>query len=72
MPRMNGIDATLAIRASGEAGRTVPIIAVTASVEPHDLAKYREVGMNGVVPKPIEASRLLEAISVAIGGAQEA
>jgi CheY-like chemotaxis protein len=67
MPRMDGIEATRTIRAASERGRRVPIIAVTASVDPSDLRRYAEAGMNGVVPKPIEASRLLEAISTAVG-----
>jgi CheY-like chemotaxis protein len=67
MPRMDGIEATRTIRAGSEHGRRIPIVAVTASVDPADLRTYTDAGMNGVVPKPIEASRLLEAISTAVG-----
>jgi two-component system, sensor histidine kinase len=67
MPRMDGIEATRTIRAGSAHGRRVAIIAVTASIEPSDLRTYADAGMNGVVPKPIEASRLLEAISSAVG-----
>jgi two-component system, sensor histidine kinase len=67
MPRMDGIEATRTIRSGSEQGRRVPIVAVTASIDPSDLRTYADAGMNGVVPKPIEASRLLEAISTAVG-----
>jgi CheY-like chemotaxis protein len=67
MPRMDGIEATRTIRAGSDLGRRIPIIAVTASVDPPDLRRYAEAGITGVVPKPIEASRLLEAISTAVG-----
>jgi CheY-like chemotaxis protein len=67
MPRMDGIEATRIIRGCWEPGRSIPIVAVTASVDPSDLRAYEDVGMNGVVAKPIDASRLLEAISKAVG-----
>ena len=68
MPRMDGIEATRTIRAGWEPGRTIPIIAVTASVSPSDLVVATlDAGMNGAVAKPIDASRLLEAISKAVG-----
>jgi CheY-like chemotaxis protein len=67
MPRMDGIEATRIIRGCWEPGRSIPIVAVTASVDPSDLRVYAEAGMNGVVAKPIDASRLLEAISKAVG-----
>jgi CheY-like chemotaxis protein len=67
MPRMDGIEAARTIRAGSEYGRRVPIVAVTAHVDPSDLRRYADAGINRVVPKPIEASRLLETISTAVG-----
>ena len=67
MPRMDGIEATRAIRSVSEHGRRIPIIAVTGSTNPSEVRRYRDAGMNDVVAKPIEASRLLEAISTAVG-----
>jgi CheY-like chemotaxis protein len=69
MPRMDGIEATRIIRGCWEPGRTIPIIAVTASNDPTDLRAYADVGMNGVVTKPIDASSLLEAITKAVADA---
>ncbi|WP_421932910.1 ATP-binding protein [Phenylobacterium sp.] len=65
MPRMDGLDATRAIRA-GETGRNrprTPIIAVTASVLAHEAEAYRAAGMDDVVAKPVDADTLLDAIS---------
>ena len=58
MPRMDGIDATLAIRAmAGDVGRT-PIVALTANAERADMRSYLEAGMNDVIEKPIKPARL--------------
>ena len=67
MPRMDGLEAARAIRAGSWRGRRVPIIAVTASVDPSEIRTYLDAGMNDLMAKPIEASRVLEAISAAVG-----
>jgi CheY-like chemotaxis protein len=67
MPRMDGLAAARAIRAGSWRGRRVPIIAVTASVDPPEIRTYLDAGMNDLMPKPIEASRVLETISAAVG-----
>ncbi len=65
MPVMDGLDATRAIRAiSGPVGRT-PIIALTANVQPEQVARCREAGMDGHVGKPIQVSELLAALATA-------
>jgi CheY-like chemotaxis protein/anti-sigma regulatory factor (Ser/Thr protein kinase) len=64
MPVMNGVEATAAIRrleAERELAPT-PILALSANVMNHQVAEYLAVGMNGFVPKPIEITRLLDAI----------
>ncbi|WP_297509310.1 ATP-binding protein [uncultured Caulobacter sp.] len=68
MPVMDGVQASQAIR-EGErrAGRPrTPIIAVTASVLTHERLLYAEAGMDGLLPKPIEAPRLVEALAQAL------
>lgn len=68
MPIMDGVDASRAIRSRERAtgrGRT-PIIAVTASVLTHETSLYAEAGMDGVVPKPVEIPRLVEALGRAL------
>jgi len=65
MPVMDGLDATRAIRAmEGRAGRT-PIIALTANVQPEQVVRCREAGMDGHVGKPIQISELLGAMATA-------
>ena len=68
MPDMDGPTATRAIRArEAETGRErTPIIALTANAMSHQVAEYIEAGMDGFVSKPIEVSRLFDAIEAAL------
>ncbi len=64
MPVMDGLDATRAIRAlDGEEGQ-VPIIALTANVQPEQVLRCREAGMDDHVGKPIQVAELLRVIAV--------
>ena len=65
MPRMDGIAATRAIRALPAPISAVPIIAVTPAAAPGEVLRYLASGMTDVVPKPIDPSRLAEALSAA-------
>ncbi len=68
MPRMDGMEATRAIRAlPGPVGQT-PIIALTANADPDDARTYLACGMCSVVEKPIKPERLLAAMNIALGG----
>jgi signal transduction histidine kinase/ActR/RegA family two-component response regulator len=69
MPEMDGPTAARLIRqAEADTGRArTPIIALTANVMPHQVALYREVGMDGHVAKPIEIGMLFAAIEDALG-----
>ena len=49
MPEMDGIEATEAIR---KINKTVPIVAITASLLHTDHDKCAQVGMNGTLTKP--------------------
>jgi signal transduction histidine kinase/CheY-like chemotaxis protein len=68
MPVLNGIDATLEIRACERTGglRRTPILALTANVMQHQIEGYAQAGMDGHVSKPIETSELLVAIEAAL------
>ena len=68
MPRMDGIAATKAIRALPGAPGALPIVALTANVDPEDARGYLAVGMCSVVEKPIKPDRLLQAINMALAG----
>jgi CheY-like chemotaxis protein/anti-sigma regulatory factor (Ser/Thr protein kinase) len=68
MPEMDGVAATLAIRAAeARSGRPrTPIIAVSANAMAHHVKEYLAAGMDGHVAKPIELVKLHSAIEAAI------
>ncbi len=65
MPIMNGIEATRAIREreSTHSLSPTPILALSANVMSHQVAEYAQAGMDGVVAKPVDAGKLIEAIA---------
>ncbi|MFN3538262.1 MAG: response regulator, partial [Brevundimonas sp.] len=69
MPKMDGLAATVGIRKREQAEdrpRT-PIIAVTASTLAHETDGYLAAGMDGWVPKPVDARRMLDTLKNALG-----
>ena len=74
MPRMDGVQATLAIRGLSSDSRNIPIVALTANADPEDAKHYLAVGMAAVVEKPIKPERLRMAMNAALsaGPAQAA
>jgi len=62
MPIMDGLEATTRLRQS-EKGRTVPIVALTASATPEDAERCFDVGMDALMIKPIQRMQLLEKLS---------
>ncbi len=63
MPVMDGYDAAKKIRALDRPdSASVPIIAVTASVEPCDKSKIFECGMTDFLTKPIVPDALLDMV----------
>lgn len=55
MPIMDGFEATRQLRA---AGHTVPVIAVSAEINPEIERRAREAGADGVAAKPLDAEAL--------------
>jgi CheY-like chemotaxis protein len=62
MPVMDGLEAARRIRLL-DAGRTVPIVAMTASAFADDRASCMAAGMNGHVAKPVELKKLRAALA---------
>jgi signal transduction histidine kinase/ActR/RegA family two-component response regulator len=61
MPRMNGYEATRAIRACGHPDSgTIPIIAMSANAYAEDVAEALSSGMNAHVAKPIDVHLLFD------------
>jgi CheY-like chemotaxis protein len=48
--------------------RRTPIIAVSANAMEHQIRSYHDLGIDAVVPKPIELALLHEAIVAALEG----
>ena len=61
MPRMNGYDATRAIRALPN-GSEIPIIALSANAFKEDVDRSFASGMNAHVAKPIDVKVLFETV----------
>jgi CheY-like chemotaxis protein len=70
MPRMDGVEATRAIRALPGAAGQVPIIALTANADPDDAERYIACGMSSVVEKPIKPDKLLQAMNGAFAAGE--
>ena len=62
MPQLDGLGATRAIRARGDACARVPIIAMTANAGEADRQACREAGMNDFLAKPVSAEALRAAL----------
>jgi CheY-like chemotaxis protein/HPt (histidine-containing phosphotransfer) domain-containing protein len=69
MPRMDGLEATRAIRALDGAHGAVPIIALTANAFADDVKACRDAGMDDFVAKPIRKRLLVEKLAVIAGAA---
>lgn len=71
MPRMDGVQATRAIRALSGDARNIAIIALTANADPDDARHYLAAGMAAVVEKPIKPERLRMAMNAALAAPEQ-
>ena len=62
MPKMNGYEATKAIRAFANGKANTPIIAMTANVLKEEVDKCYDAGMNDFIGKPFDTEELLQKI----------
>ena len=68
MPRMNGYDATRAIRLlENKKLANIPILAMTANAFDEDKQAALDAGMNDHIPKPIDMDKLLESLAKIFG-----
>ena len=69
MPKMNGYEATKAIRSldGRPDGHTIPIIAMTANAFAEDVQASLDAGMNGHLSKPIVVDEVIKTIARNLG-----
>jgi CheY-like chemotaxis protein len=72
MPDMDGLEATLAIRAlNRKDAKTIPIIAMTANAFDEDVQQSLQVGMNAHLSKPVEPEHLYQTLEELIWEADQ-
>jgi len=72
MPGMGGVETLRALRAMGFRRDRFPVIILSADVTSDTREECDEAGANAFLPKPVEASRLLEAVAELCGNSAEA
>ena len=60
MPVMDGMECAKSIRAMDGAQKDVPIIAITGNAKNYTEKDFKAVGINAVVPKPLDYDFLIE------------
>ena len=69
MPKMNGLEATKAIREGENAlGKTIPIIAMTANAFAEDVQHCLKAGMDAHIAKPIDIAMLEKTVRGFVSG----
>jgi len=61
-PGGNGVELLRALRASGERGAALPVIALTASAMSGDRERFLEQGFTGYLSKPLDVRSFLTTI----------
>ncbi|HEY7799288.1 MAG TPA: ATP-binding protein [Hyphomonadaceae bacterium] len=72
MPVMDGMEAIVRIRSSGQPWSTLPVIALTANAMSGDRERLLALGMSGYVSKPVDRLELYAEIERVLGAAAEA
>ncbi|MFZ9739102.1 MAG: response regulator [Prochlorotrichaceae cyanobacterium] len=66
MPGMDGLMVYERIKAN-PTHQSIPVILLTAKVLPSDRAKFTQMGVTGIIPKPIDPSTLVFEIADILG-----
>ena len=69
MPGINGLEATATIRKRENGGSRVPIIAMTAHAMREDRDRCLAAGMDGYLPKPVNAQEMISLVETLACGA---
>jgi CheY-like chemotaxis protein len=67
MPGMDGPATLAALRADPDTAR-IPVIFITARLQPNDLGHYMSLGVAGVIPKPFDPMRLAGEVRAMVEG----
>jgi len=67
MPEMDGIEAFKIIRQQESKKSLIPVIATTADLMEESVKYYKELGINGVIHKPIDRSQMFTVINDVLG-----
>ena len=70
LPDMDGVTALAEIRAHPH-GRKIPVLAVTASVMPHDQQRIEASGFDAFISKPINVKSFLETVGRFVAARKE-
>lgn len=71
MPRLDGLEATRRLRATGHMPSDLPVIALTANAAAHDVAICIGAGMQGHLAKPVGLSALANLMNIYLDGEPE-
>jgi PAS domain S-box-containing protein len=67
MPVMDGVQATVVIRAMATEVARIPIIALTADITKESKKEFKHAGVNDICMKPLELAQLLNTIDKVLG-----
>lgn len=68
MPVLDGLGAAAAIRALPDPAKaSIPILAISANVREEDIARYRQGGIDHVLPKPLRPDALKSMLAKVVG-----
>lgn len=66
MPQMDGVETLLLLR-SQPTTQTIPVIFLTAKVQPADKAKFSQLGIAGMIAKPFDPMTLTAEVAEIMG-----
>ncbi len=66
MPKMDGLDVYQQLQ-SDPTTRLIPVILLTAKVLPSDRLKFAQIGVTGVICKPLQPTTLMQEVAEILG-----